>query len=270
MSTEWLSARAEHSSFMSVSDGERVMRERCLALTDDDWSAIARFECSSDTLAKVMEIFPRSTIKDDAVFKKKLPNPAFTMMVEGKIPVAPLFVREDFWGLINAQSPFPKSYPPEDGGATASGSLFHLLVVPTRRVYNAVSLAVYHLPMLLAMRDEALRVLGTAPSEELVNRTKSAMVAKLVSFGANKETVERWEACFDTMLEDFLKLNKPIEWGFFFHLHPDHTVGHLHLHVFPLNKDLRTNHIHDSKCVPLDSVLSMLKRREAKATMLAL
>jgi hypothetical protein len=65
---------------------------------------------------------------------------------------------------------------------------------------------------------------------------------------------EHWVNVYDDMWNRFTAdpnwANK-LKLGMFFHVHNekagagDHSVGHLHMHVFPLNDELRTNYEHD-------------------------
>jgi len=48
----------------------------------------------------------------------------------------------------------------------------------------------------------------------------------------------------------------PVPLEFYFHPHPCHSVGHLHMHALPSN--FRTSHLHDAKNVPVDTVIKVL------------
>ena len=237
----------------------RQLHDRVAALGPADLAAIAAFEGGED-FHDVVARLPGCTLKDVAVQSVGAQNPPFTCIVEGLLPAEPLFTGPDFLGLVNEQSPFPESYPGRARAADnpASGSLVHLLIVPTSRIYNAVSLRPAHVPLLLAMRARALEVLCTEVSPELEALTRGALVRKLRTLHLPENELLAFEAEFDQRLVAFRTSKEAVEWGFFLHVHPDHTVGHLHLHCIPLNPSMRTNLVHDEKAVPLDVVISFL------------
>jgi hypothetical protein len=233
---------------------------RVAALTAEDLSAIAAFE-GGETFSEVLLRFPGSALKDVAVLQHGAQNPPFTSIVEGSVPAVPLFTGPGFWCIVNEQSPFPESYPgrARDPDNPASGSLFHLLLVPTTRIYNAVSLQASHLPLLHVMRARALKELGQGLPPELVFRTREALVRKLRKLNVPDDHVANWVTEFDTRVASFVDCDEAVQWGFFFHIHPDHTVGHLHLHCIPMNASLRTNLVHDAKAAKFDAVVACLE-----------
>jgi Scavenger mRNA decapping enzyme C-term binding len=247
----------------SVSTTERektVLTARVNALTATDLAAIAAFE-GGEAFKEVLIRFPGCALKDVAVLQHGAQNPPFTSIVEGSVPVSPLFTGPGFWCIVNEQSPFPESYPgrARDADNPASGSLFHLLLVPTSRIYNAVSLKPAHLALLHAMRARAQEELGSGFPPALISNTREALVRKLRRLNVPDDDVANWVTEFDTRLSSFTAGGEAVQWGFFFHVHPDHTVGHLHLHCIPMNASLRTNLVHDAKAVPWDAVVSSLQ-----------
>lgn len=58
----------------------------------------------------------------------------------------------------------------------------------------------------------------------------------------------------------FLRSKEPLRLGFFFHAHPDHSVGHLHMHCFPLNGTIRMNRAHDDHCLAAGVMLGVLSQ----------
>ena len=235
----------------------RHLHNRVAALGPADLAAIAAFE-GGEPFRDVVARLPGCTLRDVAVQSVGAQNPPFTCIVEGLLPAEPLFAGPGFLGLVNEQSPFPESYPGRAADNPASGSLVHLLIVPTSRIYNAVSLRPAHVPLLLAMRARALEVLCTEVSPELEALTRGALVRNLRKLHLPEGALSAFEAEFDQRLVAFRTSNEAVEWGFFLHVHPDHTVGHLHLHCMPLNTSLRTNMVHDAKAVPLDVVIAFL------------
>lgn len=200
--------------------------------------------------------------------------PLFTVFAENRLPVVPLFDDSLLMGLINAQTPFVEDYPPGRGEAAASGSLFHILVIPRCRAYNAVSLdgtidaSGKNSPISIAKYLSSVQDLSTKYVQgniaELLRRAKEEAEGKIRALWkaeSPEEVQRRVDASLgrmQAMWDSFLATGEKLDLGFFFHVHDDHTIGHMHTHVFPLNKSLRTNLVHDIKCVPLNDVLALV------------
>lgn len=85
------------------------------------------------------ETVPGPDVLRDEGYKFTQNNPPFTFLSEKNI-VVPLFYDTitdhdggvwGFKGLINAQSAFPEAYQTPKKGEAASGSLFHILIIPS-------------------------------------------------------------------------------------------------------------------------------------------
>lgn len=63
---------------------------------------------------------------------------------------------------------------------------------------------------------------------------------------------------FKSMQSSFLALNND-DLVFGFHVFPNNSIGHLHMHVFPHNNTFRefSAKIHDLKTVPLQAILDV-------------
>lgn len=70
---------------------------------------------------------------------------------------------------------------------------------------------------------------------------------------------------YHEMAKKFLKLEAN-DFVYAFHPHPDHSVGHLHMHVFPKVESLRrvSSKQHDKKTIPLEAVLEVEAEDKAK------
>lgn len=98
---------------------------------------------------------------------------------------------------------------------------------------------------------------------DLIGRALAEQNKKLTPAVLNPETtIEHWNDKLMTdwrfWLNNWMTHHEDIELGFFFHVHPDHTVGHLHMHCFALNAALRTNRAHDTKCVPVEAIINVI------------
>lgn len=65
-------------------------------------------------------------------------------------------------------------------------------------------------------------------------------------------------AQFNKLKDAFKKLQAK-DFVFAFHVFPDNSIGHLHMHVFPHNEAFRefSTHVYDWKTVPLEAVLEV-------------
>jgi hypothetical protein len=82
-------------------------------------------------------------------------NPIFTMMVEGQIKPERIFYEDEDLLII----PNRASHQRSKDGTSAAMSYVHFLIIPKRRIYNAVSLQPEHIKILDAIGDKAAEVL---------------------------------------------------------------------------------------------------------------
>ena len=107
-------------------------------------------------------------------------------------------------------------------------------------------------------------------SPKLLRRVRSTFDEqndKLVSQDGNAESskslLSTLKKDFDTLSKRFLSC-EPGDFEFAFHAYPDNSVGHLHMHVFPKNSDLRqfSTKSHDWKTIPIEAVLEVEEEDE--------
>lgn len=107
---------------------------------------------NNDFMTEIMEHIERfEKQKIDYVYQSM---PIFTKFVEGVVPYEPLIsypCTNGFTYILNHAAPFTSCYL-EPNKATAGMSLVHLMAIPTRRIYNAVSLKHSDLRMLEDMQ----------------------------------------------------------------------------------------------------------------------
>ena len=70
---------------------------------------------------------------------------------------------------------------------------------------------------------------------------------------------------FNSMAQSFERL-KVGDFQFGFHAFPDNSVGHLHMHVFPRQSELRkwSTRTHDWKTIPIEAVLEVEEEDQMK------
>jgi hypothetical protein len=148
------------------------------------------------------------------------------------------------------------------GGNSALMSLVHVLVIPKRRIYNALTLWKKDIPLVKKMQsvaDKWVRYLSTA--DDRVPFSKAWMLDGLIS--ANPELQEEFKIVPEDMS---LVNNSRTPFCLYGTLHPDnvpvattfhinHSIGWLHMHGFANNLLTTGYDIHHEKNVSVDSVL---------------
>lgn len=102
-------------------------------------------------------------------------------------------------------------------------------------------------------------------SHKLLGRVRSTFEeqnTKLASNDGNAKSSQNLQSTlrkdFDVLRRSFLKC-KPDDFEFAFHAYPANSVGHLHMHVFPKDGNLRkfSTKSHDWKTIPIEAVLEV-------------
>ena len=182
--------------------------------------------------------------------------PLFTKFVENKIG-NPLYITKDFTIFLNAQAPYKEAYNNDDKHL-AGMSFVHLLVIPTKRIYNAVTLKNSDIPLLQSMRLGASSFIQKPENrKEIVKR-----IENILSKNKNKTIMDnKFNKHATAFINDNLfNIN---DFEFYFHPHPCHSVGHLHMHALLSGKthEYRTNYDHDDKSVSVKTVIDYLNKK---------
>lgn len=150
---------------------------------------------------------------------------------------------------------------------TPEGQAFgHSLIVSKKRVYNVVD------PDATANDGALLKKMkahffefwegGDKGKRSLLDRTKLAFDSQNKKLASKKGFSSQYNALlpqitadFETMSKQFLQL-KIEDFVFAVHPHPEISVGHLHMHVFPNVESLRkvSSKHHDWKTIGLEAV----------------
>ena len=142
--------------------------------------------------------------------------PVFTHMNDNNFPN--LYRDDKIVIYLNSALPYLEAYPGAEGRAAMS--FVHLLVVPIERVYNIATMhGEEDLNLLMYMRDTTLSALGQTEFRQKVADAIHQQNSEKVSTDAFLEAMRRFR---DAKNHDF---------SFWFHEHPKHSVGHLHMHV---------------------------------------
>jgi ankyrin repeat protein len=127
-------------------------------------------------------------------------NPIFTHFYESQDKPRPLriFYEDDEMLVI----PNVKTHSTKAEGSAAAMSYVHILTVPKRRIYNAVNLTHADIPLCRRMMQKTMEILTTDPVREFYIHERD-----LAPSAFNPQCLE-----------------------FYVHLHPNQSVGQLHIH----------------------------------------
>ncbi|KAI4169350.1 MAG: hypothetical protein LQ343_005743 [Gyalolechia ehrenbergii] len=165
-----------------------------------------------------------------------------------------------------------RQYPESPHGKPPEGQGFaHTLVIPKARVYNVVDpdATANNCALLEEMRAHFIHFWNHEDGPaQILARTKRAMDdqdRKILSNPASPSTpvYEQLRADvfdqFEASKPAFENLVPDRDFLFGFHVFPDNSIGHLHMHVFPHGEALRewSTKEYDWKTVPLQAVLEV-------------
>lgn len=193
---------------------------------------------------------------------------------------------QDSYIIGNLASYDQRQYPPwfdpkfRPGESTPAGQGFgHTLVISKKRVFNVVDpdATANDCALLKEMKAHFISFWDTENGiPKLLTRTRSAFEEQNKRLATKESTLDKywkmlpqWRSDYESLAEGFRKC-KPTDFEFAFHAHPDNSVGHLHMHVFPKKLSLRefSSKQHDWKTIPLTAILEVeeedkMKRAEA-------
>lgn len=178
--------------------------------------------------------------------------PVFTHMLDNRFPV--LYQVPDFAVYLNSGLPYLDAYPGNEGRAAMS--FVHLLVVPRERIYNVKTLRKTDEGLLRDMYHTTLD-LFTRP--QFIDTLELALLKQnLLDVSGDVLTYENREA-FVRSMHLLKKVDPEAELSMWFHEHPNHSVGHLHMHVLLDTALTDAFKIHEKKNIPYDDVMNRLK-----------
>ncbi|KAI4241528.1 MAG: hypothetical protein L6R40_004507 [Gallowayella cf. fulva] len=147
----------------------------------------------------------------------------------------------------------------------------HTLVIPRARVYNVVDPdatknACFLLKEMHAHFLNFWSLPHNAGKTALLARARKALLdqdAKLLSSAPHAAYTDPIRtaifAAFEQKSVEYLHLDADRDFVFGFHVFPENSIGHLHMHVFPSKEGLRewSTRDYDYKTVPLEAVLEV-------------
>lgn len=177
---------------------------------------------------------------------------------------------QDSYIIGNLASYDKRQYPEfKPGEHTPEGQGFgHCLVIARKRIFNIVDpdATANHSALLEELKEHFVTFWKNEDgSPKLLERVRSTFEEQNTKLGKNyrnarsrKSLLHTLTKDFDVLSESFLRC-KPEDFEFAFHAYPANSVGHLHMHVFPKNGDLRkfSTKSHDWKTIPIEAVLEV-------------
>ncbi|KAI4100787.1 MAG: hypothetical protein L6R37_005235 [Teloschistes peruensis] len=170
-----------------------------------------------------------------------------------------------------------RQYPLSPNDKRPEGQGFcHTLVIPSNRVYNVVdpNATADNCELLYEMHKHFVDFWQTDQGKEKIlarakraiddqdKKLRNAPAPPSNSQGASpvydEATRKNVFDHFDKLKEPFKKLEAK-DFRFAFHVFPDNSIGHLHMHVFPHQEMFRevSTKVYDWKTVPLDAILEV-------------
>jgi hypothetical protein len=137
-----------------------------------------------------------------------------------------------------------------DDPKKAGMSFAHLLACPKERIYNAVSLVGKDKKLIKTMCDSVTEYMNFYDNRERILAMIESKLYPAISSFPNLVTD------LQKHIITFLNHTTGANMQYFVHVHPAHTVGHLHIHC--LQDNLRTSHLHDSKNTRIEDIMSVL------------
>jgi hypothetical protein len=171
--------------------------------------------------------------------------PVFTVLNENRAPN--LYEDSHFVLYLNKSLPYPELYP---GNETRAGFGFmHLLACPKERIYNAETLEREDMFLLEHMRVTVKRLVDNGNFKAKVY---DALLEQFISVKTTDDIKYRFEE--DSRAWIARTTGENME--FYFHLHPTHSVGHLHMHC--VSGNMKTSDFHDYHNTPFQTVMKKL------------
>lgn len=183
----------------------------------------------------------------------------------------PLHDGGDYIIILNAAAPYEKAYMPADKHKAGMG-FAHLLVLPKKHIYNAVSLKYSDIALLERMAHGVKAFVQSRENRAKVAKLVLEKVTAMVNAATWLDDDKKAKLVQDceqqayvytadnnaAVTEKTAGSEKHLE--LCFHVHPNHSVGYLHMHAFTCREELRAHctKAHDHKNTPLQTVLMVL------------
>lgn len=163
---------------------------------------------------------------------------------------------------------FDSNYKP--GINTPEGQAFgHCFVIPRKRIFNIVDpdAVANNADPVKEMREHFKTYWNEDGKDGIISRIRLAVEGQNQNLASKKETSALYLQLESVIWKDFHRLSEEFralgadDFVFGFHAYPDNSIGHLHMHVFPVKESLRefSTRRHDWKTISLECVLKAEK-----------
>lgn len=181
--------------------------------------------------------------------------PVFTHMIDNNFPN--LYEDDEIVIYMNAALPYVDAYPGCE--SRAAMSFLHLLICPKERIYNFKTLRKdgNDRYLLLNMRSTVEDLISC---EDFMIDLEQSIIRQSFTYDESQFgafTVERRVKLLEALYE--IRNIRKQQLFFCFHEHPDHSVGHLHMHCILTTTLTDSYGLNSHKNVPLDAVLGRLR-----------
>ena len=175
--------------------------------------------------------------------------PVFTHMNDNGFPN--LYEDDKMVVYLNTGLPYLNAYPGAEGRAAMS--FVHLLVVPRERIYNIKTMrGESDRALLKYMKDVVDLAFELPPFRRRLMEDLEKQNFRDVS--DEVLTQENREAFHESV--ELMKQARSKDLSYWFHEHPKHSVGHLHMHVLLDTVMTPAFQIHAHKNVPFETALA--------------
>ena len=171
-------------------------------------------------------------------------GPVFTHMNDNHFPN--LYRDDKFVLYLNAAPPLVEVYPGKE--ERAGMSFVHLLAVPLERIYNEQALLPSDYGLVNHMYTKVNELMNTPSFRDKLSYELTCQCVPLL------ETQDQ-RAQFLRNMETLHYVTDRRDMDYYFHPHPHHSVGHLHMHCIARNMLTKSFELNSHKNVELSSVL---------------
>ena len=174
-------------------------------------------------------------------------GPVFTHMIDNGFPN--LYQDDKMVLYLNAAPPMVEEYPGKE--ERAGMSFVHLLACPLERIYNEQALLVSDYGLVNYMYQKVNELMGTPSFREKLAYALTCQCVPLLE--TQNQRLE-----FLRNLEQLRTATDKRDMDYYFHSHPNHSVGHLHMHCINKNMLTKAFELNSHKNVPIEMVLQRI------------
>ena len=204
-----------------------------------------RLQKDGDDITPEMERELKGMVAPSAIGYSSPRAPVFTVLNDNHAPN--LYEDPHFVLYLNSSLPYPELYPGKE--ARAGFGFVHMLACPKERIYNAESLEKNDMFLIEHMRVTVKKLVD---KQDFRAKVYDALLNQFINADSTDEIKYRFEKDSRAWVSRVCGEDM----GFYFHLHPSHSVGHLHMHC--VTENMKTSNYHDYHNTPVKTVMQKL------------